>query len=251
MLESQRQDILTSMGLKVLQPRFQLLGAKASVVLIEEQKNTEEVLTVVADEKIKEPVSAVSQETAQAGPAVMPSSLFGGLQEAAKPSASVNKKPTAEAIKYRHRLLRFGELMMIIDQPSVEWHDANSCKSFFADVYFALTEKKPEYYMDAQFDWPPSKHFPYANDKDMSQQALQAFIQEHLQQVPCKWILLWGGNVRSSTFDLQLAVGETEFLHNVPVLQLDTYQEYWQSPFKKAMLWQYLQAIKKSLAKNA
>jgi hypothetical protein len=174
-----------------------------------------------------------------------------------KIDASVVKKSAegyqsaVNAIKYRHRLVRVGELLMLLDQPSLEWHDNEQCKTFFADIYFALTSKKFEYWSDTQFDWPPVKNFPYANDATVAQQSLQAFVDEQVQQPPCKWVLVWGQSVTRSLLGKALAAGEMEFMGNLPVLVIENYQDYWREPVKKQILWQQLQVVKKSLAGNA
>jgi hypothetical protein len=261
MQEGQRRSLLESMGLRILRPRFRLTAAKPSPGLIIENADvtqTPQTVMASADVLIRPVISEMPAvaviNTDMNSPATAMASLFfekksavGSLVDKSIETSGV----TVKIIRYRHRLVRVGELLMLLDQPTLEWHDHEHCKVFFADIYFALTGKKFEYWSDKQFDWPPVKNFPYANDETVAQQSLQAFVDEQVQQPPCKSVLVWGQSVARSLLGKTLAAGEMEFMGNLPVLVVENYQDYWREPVKKQILWQQLQVVKKSLAGNA
>ena len=273
MQEALRRMMLEDMGLRVYQPRFQFPGAKASVAL--SQGN---MLDNVADDVVIRPVaetsssntatqslsdkahnifpsetvSDITQETVQAAS----SPVFSEQVSELFPDKTVLQIPvTGQSevmpIRFRYRIVRVGDFLMLVDQPTLEWSDAARCKSFFSEVHFALTNKRYEYWQDAQFDWPPVKHFPMANNEEMSKQALHTFVQQHLHQPPCRWIFLWGEPLTRQMLEQPVNTGDTGFWCDIPVLALGSCQQYWQEPQKKKLLWQYLQSVKKSLPHHA
>lgn len=258
MLESQRKVMLEDMGLRIFEPRFRLPGAKVSILL-----PSVHAVQPAAAETLPDMAAAPVPDTSAEGQLSIAvdassavdlpvksdlASLFGSMPSGRGPEAL--QENAASPVRFRHRLVRVGELLMLLDQPTLEWVEAARCKSFFADVHFSIAGKRYEYWQDAQFDWPPVRNFPLANDRDMAHQALQAFMQEHLQP-SCRWIVLWGESLAPATLGQPARAGETAFLFNLPVLVLDSCQDYWQEPQKKKLLWQHLQVVKKSLAGNA
>lgn len=251
MLEVERQSLMATIGLRALQPRFILSGAKPSNMIVEEALADKLAITtptadVIPESKISTAISSF----------VSPSALFKDDNKSVRLSPVADIEPqhiitSTAAIRCRYRLVRVGELLLFFDQTSPEWQDMARAKVFFADLYFSLCHKKYEYWADMQFDWPPLKNFPNANDKAVIQQALTMFVDAQLTQPPCKWLLLFGESSAKYLLDKPLNVGETDFFNELPVLMLEQYQQYWSSPYKKALLWQYMQVIKKSLADNA
>lgn len=255
MLEAERQSLMRTMGVQILQPRFILSGAKPSnvfpqeVLLVNDTDTAALIPLPVVDEQ---PLSPVIAESAF----VHPSALFKEENKTVVSlpiqNASSNKEPHSQTvIRCRYRLVRVGELLLLFDQATPEWQDAAMAKLFFADIYFALFNKKYEYWIDMQFDWPPLKNFPNANDKAVIQQSLTMFVEAQITQPPCKWVLLFGESSTKYLLDTPLPIGDTHFFAELPVLMLDSYQQYWLSPHKKVLLWQYLQVVKKSLVDNA
>lgn len=279
MLESQRREIMEAMGVRILLPRFQLCAAKPSCRLVElnsepvNNANTDQIelpvnaqhknislesLTAVFSEtKIEAEVNTEAHTTTHTdaaenltlGKHALPANIAQELNALVDIKKTLQAKEYSKelALKFRYRLIRVGELLMLVDQPTIEWQESTAAKQFFSDIYFALTDKKPEYFSEAQFDWPPAKQFPYAHDREMAKQTLHSFMQEQMQQPACLWILLWGPQLTINLFELAPKIGEVDFINNTSALVLDSMQHYWQEPASKVLLWQSLQTVKKSL----
>ena len=274
MIELQRQEMLQAMGLKILQPRFQLLGAKISATLDVVSSPVSSDLTPVdaqieavvqADSQAVQSQTAVQEKNTQApslveqaeeiiqqqqteATAKIRASLLDEL--VVDKSVSVKEEKTTitaakkDTLRYRHRFIRVDELLFVINQPALEWQQAKEAKQFFSDIYYALNDRRPAYWSELQFDWPPSKQFPLAADKQVAQQTLHSFMQQQMTVNTCNSIVVWGKTVASNIFSDIPQLGELTFIDDSHVLLVDDYLNYWQQPESKRLLWQYLQALK-------
>lgn len=258
MLDARREEMLQAMGVRMLYSRLQMPGAKIPAMV---PVAIPDVLPgadpASADQRHLSPQTEVIpvegevpvQSTGRSLSASISREL--DLPAPAPVAATVmhDSKPREKALRFRCRIIRINELLMLVDQPMLEWHEANKAKPFFADIYFALTGKIPEFWSEAEFDWPPSRQFPHANNKAMAREALQSFLQQQLQQSGCNWLLAWGDRLGDNLFD-QMPQAGMGFIGSASVLLLEPLQYYWQDPPKKKLLWQMLQVVSKSLGAN-
>src|SRR5690554_7573315 len=54
------------------------------------------------------------------------------------PYTTLFRSQTATALRFRLRLVRYNHLLMLIDQPTLQWAEEQQCHAFFNDIYFAL-----------------------------------------------------------------------------------------------------------------
>lgn len=273
MQELQRAALLDAMGLKAFQPRFQLDNAKPSIHLNAELEPAAEISRASSAEKsaltlVEHAANILQQQHIQSvvnqlpdpvkpqqaskdahqhvGDAhISPSSLLDPERQrvvtsALETKANTNVGPISETIRFRHRVIRVGELLMLIDQPLLEWAEEKKHCAFFNDIYFALYKKLPEYWQQSIFEWPPSKHFPMANDSDMAFATFTGFLQEHMQQPECHSIICWGEAVAKNVIDEPITIGDLLTANTIPVLVVDEVQQYLRHPLLKKSLWQAL-----------
>lgn len=280
MQELQRAGLLDAMGLKVFQPRFQLVRAKASMALepsqqaevVDSSSSLEGAMTGAATvvEQANQMLqqqqiqSVTGQLTTSVKPHVEQSKNHDNVDVLTRPSSAallvegrkrvsdsvVEAKlhngvdSAVQSIRFRHRVVRVGDMLMIVDQPALQWGDEKKNCAFFNDIYFSLHKKLPEYWQQSVFEWPPSKNFPMANDRDMASATLNGFLKEHMQQPECHSIVCWGEAVSRHFIDESVAVGEIARFGSIPVLVVDEVQQYWLEPSRKQVLWQALLTLK-------
>ena len=278
MLESQRVDILQAMGLKTLQPRFQLDAAKPSAVLTVVADNTALVsdhsvqasadadtaspaVIPVAGTLVEQAAELLRQQqmqdvtgqlaTAEAATAAQPQAVSVSSVLDAAP-ADTNDATVATAkdkpLKFRQRLLRCGESLMVVDQPALQWQDEKNARIFFEDIYFSLYKKRAEFYASDVFEWPPAKNFVNAQDITAARATFSGFLQSKLQYPPCEWLICWGENATRYLIEDDYQLGKICDFQGRKLLMADDLISYWQNPQSKRLLWDYLQTLHASLA---
>lgn len=247
-----QQDVLHSMGLAVLQPRFDFPAAVPGLLQWDEHSDIPletPAATIVVEQTPQQ------QHTAAAIPASLdvpvPEKLSNTriLDVVANTSANkvVEVAATNDAnapLRFRQRLLRFDHLMVLVDQPSLQWADEEPAMAFIADIYFALYGRAPAQFQQAVFNWPPVKNFPLANNRDEARLTLLSFMREMLAGIEQAAVLSFGRGAEYLTKEPP-GLGDCQPLDNLRVLALHPIQHYWQQPSSKHLLWQHLQAIKK------
>lgn len=286
MHDASRREILHAMGLKTLQPRFVLANAKPSpvIVAVEEQAGSTKdpsgidgLQTSQLDQvqavaghlagHLDSPVQPLSEPQSQAQQTpVAIDSLTAELEKNLGASVANNKSlnvddelsalndikqqldEAAKPLRFRLRLVRVGELLMVLNQPALEWQEEKNAQKFFSDIYYAIKrEQSANVWQSVQFDWPPSKNLPFAEDMDMARQTCCSFIQEQMReihQVSAKHIIVWGKPLTDYILTEKIDVGEIAFMEDIPVLCVDELEHYWTEPENKRLLQQYLQSVK-------
>lgn len=222
------QETLKAMGVAVLQPRFVFPAAKPSPVFEAESPAIE---PAVPQSQAQQPENEVKHD-------------FTWLREQVgetEPQAAAVNHASGQALRFRLRMQRFGALLMVVDQPMLEWQQQQTAHAFFADIHFFLLDQHCEDFQDLTFNWPPGKNFPLADDADCARQTLAGFIRE----LPVQWVLLWGERASQNVLDQTADYGEVVLTDEYRLLQLHSLDDYWQQPSSKKLLWQHLQAIKK------
>lgn len=264
MQESQRTAILNAFGVKPLYPRFALTGSKASLKLSEEISDSSSQDQTLLSQTVPTSDAIQSQAIASMVDAPVTSSHSTDAPESTQLEAPIKKdikaeisllanikadledKKSVKPLKLRYRVFQLGFMQMLVEQPNVEFSHSRVCQKFFSQLYYFLTDQKDFKFSESQFDWPPSKQFPMADSKETAAQACKSFLKEKsVDEV--KWLVIWGNSFEPFFSEEKLAVGEvlTDEIH---MLQLDSIESYFNVPENKKLLWQHLQAIKKSLA---
>lgn len=279
MLESQRVELLSAMGVKAFHPRFQLAAAKPSIqlpkpvssaavvatdspVLQSSQSDpvanipvrsgslVEQAQQILQSQQVAGMQAALSDaESASTQASSIPSSLPQidvGVSKAAKQLSvtenDVDTDSETKALRFRQRLIRVGEYLMLLDQPALEWQDEKAAQQFFADIYFALHKKRPEFYASDIFEWPPAKNFPNAHDVNLAKSTLSGFLQRTMSNPECQFLICWGINAATYLID-KPAVGQLSEYRHRPLLVADELSNYWQHPARKRLLWADLQSL--------
>lgn len=241
-MESWQQEAFEAMGVTLLQPRFAFPAARAGHAVVTPVQ--EKPVTVKADSP-----SAPSPDT-DTGPAFDVSRLAEGLSGSpaeTKPVVEPGEAPggARTALRFRLRLMRFGKLLMLVDQPMLQWPDEQAAKAFFADIHYFIFGAMADDFNDQVFTWPPAKQFPLADDINCARQTVAGFIREMTADCDKPWLLLWGPQVAECLVENRSGNGEVVLQDNYRLLQLEPLSHYWQSPASKHLLWQHLQVIKK------
>lgn len=264
-----QQDVLHSMGLSVLQPRFEFPAALPGLLVWQEfdEVYEESISSAVAvsdanpshySPSASDAIHVAAQPTqvhqaTQVVEAVTPAVSVKSLLDDASAAVQVNNSKAdtatdaAAPLRFRLRLVCLDQLMVMIDQPSLQWAEEESAKTFLYDIYFALFGKAPNRFQQAVFNWPPVKNFPLANDREQARLTLTSFMRE-MQVDSTQSAMLSFGRGAEYVLGEALQIGECQVLDASRVLALHTLQYYWQEPSSKHLLWQHLQAIKKALA---
>ncbi|CAA0115199.1 Uncharacterised protein [BD1-7 clade bacterium] len=292
MQEWQRAECLEAMGLRVFQPRFELLGAKPSTVLDEDEfgatsvpeaatgrvesslssegqgspKAASDILRGIAQDadapkpnsRPKLSTSSIGQSVlADAGIVSVPSDGVGGqdasLSSIKRTLNQQSKQAQASVLRYRLRIVAIGDLMMVLEQPTLEWLDESTALSFFADLHFALLRRMPEreQIVQAQFNWPPSRHLGVLDSPDAAREMLGGFIAEHANQRQVSAFMLWGKPVSDYLFDSPMVIDQHATYLNTPVVQLASLQDYWADPLQKRQLWQAIKPLVTSSSRTS
>ena len=253
MQEALRLEMLEAIGVKPLLPRYRFTLAKNS------QPPVEQLGEPIVDEPMAyADVSEIPAITEDISADVAPvSSRSAALSEelsvldSIKHTLAGTTAETSKPLRFRLRFVRVGELLMLLSQPALEWKEQKPAQQFFQDIYWALSGKRAEFWNEAQFEWPPSKQFPFAADVDMARQTLLSFLQQQMQQPPAQWVLAWGEEAVEQLLDEAAGVGEVAFCEPYKILQLKPLNSYWQEPQSKALLWQQLQVVRKAMSIDA
>lgn len=245
-----QQDVLQTMGLTILQPRFDFPAALPGFLHWQDA-------SVVTDEQPAIVVPAL----ADTKPALIPSAdrtplvdkkplVDAGMALRDMPVAdetplisSAKTTDTSAPLRFRQRLLRFDHLLMLVDQPALQWAEEQEALVFFNDIYFALYGKPVQQFQQRVFTWPPGKNFPQANDKQHARQTFSGFIQEMLADASHASVISWGKGA-DYLLDTPLSPGDYVPQGELRFLQLHPLNHYWQQPASKHLLWQHLQAVR-------
>ena len=277
MLDLHKKAILDAMGVKLLHPRYRFVAAKPSPLLTTNIAAANSNQGAVANEpaEVAKDVSDVEKplQRQTPDPAISGSTLGVKTQQESKlesvaevladlrplqtsaeklatkntADAALSPSTGAKPLKFRYRFIRVGALLMMIEQPALEWKFEQEAKKFFSYIYFALSAKQFEYWHEVQFDWPPGKQFAFAEDHSVARETLLNFVKQQCQHPRANHILLWGNGCSQHLFDDLAAVGELLEYDELNLLQLHSLTDYWQQPENKKLLWQYLQPIRKAL----
>lgn len=244
-MQAWQQDILQSMGLSLLQPRCEFPAAAAEVQLWQMPQK-------VAANHIKTPTSDLPAQASQAATQVdqavnvdAPSALamLQGMHADEQATMPESKPQATTALRFRLRLVRYDQLLMLIDQPSLHWAEEQQSHAFFNDIYFALFACLPTTVESQVFEWPPSKHYPHAQDKQQAQQTFISFMQNMLSTVERPLVLSWG-KATDYILSQPLVVGEYYSQTPLNLLRLHDVNHYWRQADSKRQLWQQLQVIR-------
>ncbi|NRB41212.1 MAG: hypothetical protein HRU20_22525 [Pseudomonadales bacterium] len=272
MLESQRVELLNTMGLKTFQPRFQLSAAKpsAALVLVKDEGAEDNAIEVAPTAAAQSSAQVSAQGGVQnSGTLVEKAAAMlqqQQMQDVTTQIAAGTKNSTASAtdkkttttvtvnadkpLRFRQRLFRCGEFLMILPQPALQWQDERKAKAFFDDIYFALNKQRPEFYATDVFEWPPAKSFPLAHDISAARATFAGFLQPKINNPACTLIICWGEAAAKNFLDEKFERGKITHFQSRPVLFADELQAYFLQPRCKKLLWQDLQQLKASLASN-
>lgn len=239
MLESQRISLLNAMGMKTVQPRFQLSAAKPSLVLVPEASKAP---APQPESESVQPAATVVEKAANILRDQQMQAAVSTLQEANPkkvviPEEKTSEKKSEKPLRFRLRLVRCGEFMMIMDQPALKWQDEKQAQAFFADIYFALYKKRPEFYATDEFVWPPTKNFPNAHDATTARATFSGFLQPKMTNPECLWLVCWGESAAKYLLEDAQKMGELTQFQDSPVLIADELLTYWQQPLRKKILW--------------
>lgn len=272
MLDLQRVELLATMGLKTLQPRFQLSAAKPSVAL----SPLENILTPAPAEASEAVVAGVEtsgtlvEQAAQILQQQKMQNVTGQLagvsqvltvDTAVSAVANTTDAPTLlenkvdkedeklidKPLRFRQRLLRCGEFLMLIDQPALQWQEERQAKQFFDELYYAFNRKRAEFFASEVFEWPPTRNFPNAHNIDTARATFNGFLQPKMNNPECVWIICWGEAAAKNFIDAEFEVGKIIEFQGRSVLMVNELTSYWQQPESKRLLWLDLQNLKKTL----
>lgn len=243
-----QQDVLQSIGVSLLQPRFDFPAALPGLL---QWPDAEAAQTAAAEPEPAAVAEAIAAQTPDAEPQLSVITVRDRLADSepddgsaeAVSSTSLSDNEQTTALRFRQRLLRFDQLLMLVDQPALQWAEEDAAMRFFADVYFALYGKAPVQFQQALFNWPPVKQFPSANDRQLAAQTFNSFISDMLAETASPALLSWGRGA-GYLLNQPLAIGECLPLAAWRVIQLHPLTHYWQQPASKHLLWQHLQAIR-------
>lgn len=245
-MHSWQQQVLEDIGISLLQPRFVFPAAKAGQALVFEPlpppAQAEPAHTATHDA----PAQASQSGPAPAAAGIAELSRTLGLPAAAPAPVATVPAPDAAApsasLRYRLRLVRVGRLLMLLDQPALQWAEQQAALRFFADIHFYLFGEPAAECSETVFTWPPARQFPLADDADCARQTLATFVSGFAGD-DVSWLLLWGETVTGRLLGKTVDKGEVLLHERLRLLQLDEVSAYWRQPASKRLLWQYLQAI--------
>lgn len=233
MRSARQAEMLEAMGISRLYSRFPLPGARKS-------------LRPVARREAAAPAVPTPPVPASAPPSFSSLRQTSAAPIASTPSVATRASAEDKKLRLRYRFIQAGSLLMVVEQPSLEWHEAERAHTFFADIHFALTGNDYQRGTEMQFDWPPSRNFPQAGNRQMAFEALGSTLHEEVKKTGASWVLLWGAHLAEPFVGKTPAVGEVVFHGKTPLLPLETLAFYWSQPLQKKLLWQLLQMVKGS-----
>lgn len=219
------EDILQTMGVTLLRPRFVFDNAAA------------EDLTAYVKPEAESPAQT-EQVTNNNDYRSQLLADMGQLK-----SSAANKKQVDQTLRFRYRLVRMDNCLAVLEQKEQHWPIEKQVLSFLRDVYFALYGKLPNQWQQALFEWPPSQHYPLAGQLEQAQQTLHSFVKQMLQGQSQVDVLAWG-NTAAMLQSEKLAAGDVKQLSIGRLLALDTVTSYWQLADSKRLLWQQLQVLR-------
>ena len=275
MLESQRIDLLTSMGVKSFLPRFELGAAKPSKVLspLTEAKPLESAHSPIAQNTAVQSAGTLVEQAARILQQQQMQSVAGQLSDektkAATPQSEGMPKlaeigsssPSTETIaataenpavvekplRFRQRLLRCAEFLMLIDQPALQWQEERQAKQFFDELYYAFYRKRSEFFATEVFEWPPAKNFPKAHDINAARATFNGYLQAKIKSPECLFIICWGEAAANNFIDVEFEAGKLIEYQGRKVLFAHELSRYWKQPNNKKSLWLDLQKLKHSV----
>ncbi len=248
-MQAWQQEVLQSMGLSLLQPRFDFPAAVPEVQLwqspVSQAANSAAKAVDSAVEQTAVSASSSNQTAEKPNSALAMLGGIAGIDNAEETAAETktSSPQTATALRFRLRLVRYNHLLMLIDQPTLQWAEEQQSHAFFNDIYFALFASSPTIVQSQVFEWPPSKHYPHAQDKQQAQQTFIVFMQQMLAGVDKPIVVSWG-RAADYLLDKPLAIGEYYQQAPLQLLQLHALSHYWQNSGSKRELWQQLQVIR-------
>ena len=260
-----RRETLEVLGLKLLQPRFDFPGAK----YVEPEKPKPQIQILATPTTVSEsdtPSPAKASDAVSIGELLTskPSELSViaadkkdlpnvpvETQAASIAPEDKENTPQVEVIKFRHRVITVGKLLMVIDQPTLQWQQEKQCQQFFTDIHFSLTRQLPQIFNHIQFDWPPAKQFAFANTLDIAQQTFQEFVKEQQKQSDSQWVIIWGKSIMDYLPGMSEQSNEWCYLDETPVLIVDNVHQYWKEPAKKQVLAQQFKTIARTLRERS
>lgn len=226
-----QEDILQTMGLTLLQPRFDFPQALASDWRWQQDAQPAiENLQGAATASVTTPVGQSSR------------SILQELLQSDDERTSFAQTQAAVQLRFRCRVVQFDHLLMLLEQPQLQWQDQNLAMPFFADIYFALYGAQAKTVQSLSFQWPPSKNMPGANDVTYARQALATFLQQTSAGQVHTQVLNWGAF--NLLFDKKPEWGSVSTTMGLPMLALPPVNYFWQSPLQKRTLWQWLQQLR-------
>lgn len=253
-MQAWQQEALQSMGLSLLEPRFDFPAAGPSVQLWQgPQSRVAQSAANAPEAALEQPVSKAAstlqapktkvETAAQATQASALSMLAELGVTAAEVERPAQRQSKAAALRFRLRLVRFDHVLMLLDQPTLYWQDEQLSLAFFNDIYFALFAAQPTVVSSQVFEWPPSKNYPHAQDIQQARQTFTSFTEHMFSDVGSPIVLSWG---RAADFlqDALATTGQYQEQSGLQLLQLEALHHYWQSADHKRELWQQLQVIR-------
>ncbi len=265
MLEAQRIRLLGNMGLKPMLPRFCLEAAKPSSLL----DGVSDIQVIPASDSGNAVAKNESAGTVPLSVSEVPQSPLSLVEQAQNiiqkthvDSLNVSLKetnisaivPSSEldsdiqvktaALRFRQRIVCCGDMLMLLDQPMLNWQDEAIAKLFFEDVFFSLNAQLPEMVTMDCFEWPPAKKYPDANNLDIARATYVGFLHSKIEKMQCHSLVCWGEKSYQLLFDLSDETHMTQRLHNIPVLKALEIERYWQEPLLKRQLSLDLQKFK-------
>lgn len=234
MQEHQRQSMLKAMGLTVLQPRFVFAAAKPSAQVFSEAACfSPEPVENTATEPVT--VAKESQDKAKLPEGGLKSIQdMIALSEAEQAPVSV-RSVKRSTLRYRHRVIAGDAVVFVLDQPELEWQQAEKKLQFLQDIHQAVFLQTCSNWLQETFSWPVAG----LDDSDAANTE-QAFIEGVAQQRQARCVLIFSKAVAS-------LLNCSNSLNGLPVEVCEPIEYYWKNPLAKAELWQQLQTVKRAV----